>query len=73
MGLTDFEFIIVFLITYQFLSHLSGITIKLQSVTLDIVDAYQKINEAKHYYEEIRKKYFCSISCRISTSREDGK
>ena len=54
-GLTDFEFIVVFLIAYQFLSHLSGITIKLQSATLDIVDAYQKINEVKHYYEEIRK------------------
>ena len=54
-GLTDFEFIMVFLIAYQLLSHLSGITVKLQSTTVDIVDAYQKIDEVKGYYREIRK------------------
>ena len=54
-GLTDFEFIVVFLIAYQFLSHLSGITVKLQSATIDIVDAYQKVDEVKSYYRETRK------------------
>lgn len=54
-GLTDFEFIVVFLTAYQFLSHLSGITVKLQSVTINIVDAYQKVDEVKSYYCEIRK------------------
>ena len=29
---------------YQFLSYLSGITIKLQSRTLDVVDAHCKID-----------------------------
>ena len=47
-GLTDFEFIVVFLIAYQLLSHLSGITVKLQS-------AYQKVDEVKSYYRETRK------------------
>lgn len=36
-ALTDFEFIVGFLVVYQFLSHLSGITVKLQSRSLDIV------------------------------------
>ena len=54
-GQTDFEFIMVFLIAYQLLSHLSGITVKLQSTTVDIVDAYQKIDKVKGYYREIRK------------------
>ena len=43
-GLTDFEFIVVFFIMYQLLSHLSGITVKLQNATIDIVDAYQKVD-----------------------------
>lgn len=54
-GLTDFDFIVVFLIAYQLLSHLSGITVKLQSATIDIVDAYQKVDEVKSYYRETRK------------------
>ena len=32
-----------------------GITVKLQSATVDIVDAYQKTDEVKGYYREIRK------------------
>lgn len=54
-GLTDYDFIVVFLIAYHFLSHLSGITIKLQSTTIDIIDAYQQIEEIKAFYSEIRK------------------
>ena len=54
-GLTDFEFIVVFLTAYHFLSHLSGITVKLQSTTIDIIDAYQQINEIKEFYREMRK------------------
>ena len=51
-GLTDFEFIVVFLTAYHFLSHLSGITVKLQSTTIDIIDAYQQING---FYREMRR------------------
>lgn len=53
--LTDFEFIVVFIVAYQFLSHLAGITVKLQSRVLDVVEAYRKIDEVKQFYKEIRK------------------
>jgi len=33
-----FEFIVTFLTVYQTLSHLAGMTVKLQSTTLDISD-----------------------------------
>ena len=42
-GVTNFEFIVV----YQYLSHLVGITVKLQKRTLDIIEAHEEI--AKTY------------------------
>ena len=54
-GLTDFELIAVFLTSFQLVSYLSGNMVKLQSATVDIVDAYQKIDEVKGYYKETRK------------------
>ena len=42
-SITTFEFILVFLLAYQYLSHLSGITIQLQSSTLDIIEAHGMI------------------------------
>lgn len=39
-GLTNFEFIVVFLVIYQYLSHLAGIPVKLQNSSLDILKAY---------------------------------
>ena len=54
-GLTYFGFIVVFLTAYHFLSHLSGITVKLQSTTIDIIDAHQQINEIKEFYREMRR------------------
>ena len=53
-GVTTFEFIVVFLIIYQYLSHLAGITVKLQSTTMDI-EAYQQIEEVKRFYRGLRK------------------
>ena len=44
-SITTFEFITVFLTIYQYLSHLAGITVKLQKPALDIVEAYEQINE----------------------------
>ena len=44
ISITTFEFIIVFLTIYQYLSHLSGITVKLQKRALDIIEAYEMIN-----------------------------
>lgn len=53
-GITSFEFITVFLVIYQYLSHLAGITVKLQSSTLDILAAYEEIDEIKRFYKQIR-------------------
>ena len=54
-AVTDFQFLVVFLTVYQILSHLSGITIKLQSTTLDIIEAFHQIEEIQIFYNEIRK------------------
>ena len=45
----------MFVVAYRFLSHLSGITVKLQSRVLNVVEAYRKIDEVKQFYNEIRK------------------
>ena len=45
----------MFLTVYQYLSHLAGITIKLQSSTLDIIGAYKQIDEVKQFYKELRE------------------
>ena len=60
-ALTDFEFIVVFLVAHQFLPHLAGITVKLQSTVLDIVEAYRKIDEVKQVYKEIRNAEFHKV------------
>ena len=54
-SITSFEFIIVFVTIYQYLSHLSGITVKLQKRALDIVEAYEMINEVATLYKKERK------------------
>ena len=54
-AVTSFEFVIAFLTVYQYLSHLSGITVKLQSRTLDIIEAYQHVDDIKQFYKELRK------------------
>ena len=42
-SITSFEFIVVFLTAYQYLSHLAGITVKLQKHALDIIEANEEI------------------------------
>ena len=42
---TSFEFIVVLMIMYQYLAHLTGITAKLQRATVDIVEAHDMITE----------------------------
>ena len=44
----------MFLIIYQYLSHLSGVTVQLQSTTLDIVEAYAMIDDIKDVYRKER-------------------
>ena len=51
-AVTAFEFIIGFLIIYQYLSHLAGISVKLQSTTLDIL---QEVDQVKHFYKRTRE------------------
>ena len=54
-SITTFEFILVFLLAYQYLSHLSGITIQLQSSTLDIIEAHDMIKSIKDVYQRERE------------------
>ena len=42
-GITNFEFNVVLLIVYQYLSHLAGTTVKLQKHMLDIIEAHEEI------------------------------
>ncbi|XP_041362805.1 52 kDa repressor of the inhibitor of the protein kinase-like [Gigantopelta aegis] len=53
-GITSFGFIIVFLTVYQYLSHLSGLTVQLQSSSLDIIHAYNAVNDIKDIYKKER-------------------
>ena len=50
-SITNFEFIIVFLTVYQYLSHLAGITVKLQKQALDILEAHQQIADISRVYK----------------------
>ena len=43
-AITSFDFIISFMTIYQFLSHLEEITIKIQSTSLDILQAYDMVS-----------------------------
>lgn len=54
-SITTFEFITVFLTIYQYLSHLAGITVKLQKRAFDIVEAYQQIKEVSKTFEDEQK------------------
>ena len=54
-SITDFEFIVTFVTVYHFLSHLVGITVKLQGKTLDIVDAYNGISSIVTFYRSLRQ------------------
>ncbi|EDO32236.1 predicted protein [Nematostella vectensis] len=55
-SLTSFDFIVPFLVLYEFLSHLAGITVKLQGRAVDIVKAYQEILQVKETYEVLSLK-----------------
>ena len=51
-SITSFGFIVTFMSLYQYLSHLAGITVKLQKASLDIVAAHDMITEVKMIYKE---------------------
>ena len=52
---TTFEFIVVFMTMYLYLSHLSGIAVKLQRRALDIVEANEMISKVTTMYKDERK------------------
>ncbi|KAL7841276.1 hypothetical protein SRHO_G00249670 [Serrasalmus rhombeus] len=54
-GLQNFGFILTFLTVYQVLSHLTGITVKLQSTSLDIIEAFSMVDEVKSVYKELHE------------------
>lgn len=62
VGITSFEFIVVFLTAYQYLSHLAGITVKLQKRALDIVEAYEEILEITNTYKDERRNVECGFA-----------
>lgn len=49
-SITSFDFIITFVTTYQYLSHLQPITVKLQGRAIDIVEAYNMVQEIINFY-----------------------
>ena len=51
-SITSFGFIVTFISVYQYLSHLSGITVKLQKATLDNVAAHEMVAEVTATYKE---------------------
>ena len=53
-AICSFNFIITFLVVYKMLSHLSGITVKLQGSTIDILQALSKIDSIKDSYKSLR-------------------
>ena len=55
VSITTFEYIVVFLIVYQYLSHIAGITVKLQKCALDIIEAYEQITEVSKVYKDEQK------------------
>ena len=50
----SFNFIITFLVVYKMLSHLSGIAVKLQGSTVDILQAFSEIESIKDNYKSLR-------------------
>ena len=54
-GIEKFAFIVTFLTVYQYLSHVAGITVKLQSTSIDIMQAFNMVEEVKDVYKNLRE------------------
>ena len=52
-GTEKFECIITLLTVYQYLSHMAGITVKLQSTSIDIIQAFNMVEEVKNVYKNL--------------------
>ena len=53
-AITDFDFIVTFICAYSCLSHMSGLTVKLQKKTNDIFKAFSMVTEVKATYKRLR-------------------
>ena len=53
-AITDFDFIVTFICAYSCLSHMSGLTVKLQKKTNDIFKAFSMVTEVKATYKHLR-------------------
>ena len=54
-SITSFEYIVVFLTVYQFLSHMSGFTVKPQKSALNIAEAHEMVVEISKLYQRERE------------------
>ena len=54
-SITSFSFIVGFLTVYQYLSHLAGITVKLQRQASDIIQAHQQVQSIITTYKDERR------------------
>ena len=53
-AISDFDFIVTFICAYSCLSHMSGLTVKLQKKTNDIFKAFSMVTEVKATYKRLR-------------------
>ena len=53
-AIPDFDFIVTFICAYSCLSHMSGLTVKLQKKTNDIFKAFSMVTEVKATYKRLR-------------------
>ena len=51
---TDFDFVVTFICAYSCLSHMSGLTVKLQKKTNGIFKAFSMVTEVKATYKRLR-------------------
>ena len=53
-NITALDFIVVFLLMYQYLSHMAGITVKPQAKAVDIIEAHSMIASTRNMYANER-------------------
>ena len=53
-AISDFDFIVTLICPYLLLSHMSGLTVKLQKKTNDIFKAFSVVSEVKAIYKSLR-------------------
>ncbi|XP_062512482.1 52 kDa repressor of the inhibitor of the protein kinase-like [Corticium candelabrum] len=70
---TSFQFVVVFVTIYQYLSRLSGITVKLQSKAVDMVKAHNMISEIVRTYNSERANVERSFSQIYKVSSDMAK